>query len=103
LREFGARLTNFVLLLALMGLVIERLSVTSSRTFARRDVIFVLIVAMGVPAVNLPVTLLLTDVPAAGPLSDWSRQYAMFLWALISYWIWNRLLKDISQYELVGL
>src|ERR1700704_4772278 len=65
LREFGARLTNFILLLALMMLIIERLTSTSSRAFTRHDVIFVLIVAIGIPAVNLPVTLLQTDVPAA--------------------------------------
>jgi hypothetical protein len=103
LREFGARLTNFILLLALIVLIIERLTSTSSRGLTRHDVFFVLIVAIGIPAVNLPVTLLQTAMPPAGPLSDWSRQYAMFLWGLASYWIWSRLLRHISPDELAAL
>jgi hypothetical protein len=103
LREFGARLTNFFLLAALAVFMIEWLSYKSRGAFSFLNIVFALVVVVGIPAINIPVTLLQNDVPPAGPMSDWIRQYAMFLWALVSYRIWMRLLRDVSSQELAFL
>jgi hypothetical protein len=103
LREFGARLTNFFLLGALAIFVIESLTLVSRRALSFRNVILVVIVVVGIPAINIPVTLLQHDASVADQMSDWTRQYAMLLWALVSYQVWSRLLRDVSSRDLTAL
>jgi hypothetical protein len=103
LHEFGARLSNFILLAAMMVLCADALLSGVPLTLPRRDVIVLVTVLFGIPALNLPVMMMQAEVPLDGPIVDWVKQYAMLLWGLASYWIWTRLLKDFAAEELALL
>jgi hypothetical protein len=97
LREFGARPTNFLLLVAWMFLASKAVLSGHALGLRRSEVLLALVVILGIPALNLPVTLLQAEVPPEGPLVDWLKQYAMLIWGMGSYWIWVRLLKGIDS------
>jgi hypothetical protein len=103
LREFGSRLTNFILLVIIAALLFKRLASKSAMTFTRKDILFGGVVLCGIPAVNLPIALLQAGPDISGPIADWSKQYGMLLWGLASFWAWKRLVNAVSPVQLGAL
>jgi len=104
LREFGARPTNYLLVLALLFLIARQLLSGVRVSFTRRELFVVIVVGLGIPTFNLPIAILLQpDTPTDGLILDWCKQFAMLLWGLTSYQIWRLLLRSISAQQLGGL
>jgi hypothetical protein len=104
LREFGARPTNFLLAPAMFVLISQQLLSGAPFHFTRRELYVALVAGLGIPALNLPIALLLQpDTPTQNLIVDWCKQYAMLLWGLTSYLIWRRLIRSVSPRQLGGL
>jgi hypothetical protein len=103
LHEFGARLTNFLLIIPLIAILVQRWNLVLNEGFSKRGLMIVLCLLLGVPALNLPVTLLASETPGGAPLVDWGKQYGMLLWGVTSYWIWMRLLRGVPELHISKL
>ncbi len=103
LREFGSRITNFLLLVPLIGLLIKRRLSSDSFAFTRAGLLLLVIASIGIPALNLPVTALQSSALSNHAYIDWVLQFAMLLWGLTSYWLWRELLRDVSIQHLAAL
>jgi O-Antigen ligase len=100
LREFGARIDNFILAAAALYLISRRAAQANGLRFGRAEVIVAATVLLAVPAINFPVAVLQSDVSFANVLTDWLSQYLMFAWAIASYYIWIALLRDVTDERL---
>jgi hypothetical protein len=103
LREFGSRLTNFILLLIMTVHLLRRLASKESITFKRNDIALTVVLLLGIPSVNLPIALLQAQTEVSGPIVDWIKQYGMFFWGLASFWAWKRLVSSVSPEQLSAL
>lgn len=100
LREFGSRPTDFLLAAVLLAICFKALKFPGDIRLSRRDALVIVVVAIGVPTVNLSVTVFHTNSPLTSVLVDWVKQYGMFVWGLISYWIWRHILRDVPPQRL---
>jgi hypothetical protein len=100
LREFGARIDNFLLAGAALYLIASRATQPQGLRFGRSEIIVAATVLLAVPAINLPVAVLQSDVSVTNVLTDWLSQYLMFAWAISSYYIWSALLRDVTDEKL---
>lgn len=103
LREFGARPTNFVLLVVLAATVATIALHSGSVVMTRRHVVWLFLCLFMLPATNLLITLISTRTDTFTALEDWILQYLMLLWGLTSLVIWLRLLKNVPQEFLMGV
>jgi hypothetical protein len=89
LREFGSRLTNFFLLLCGLVLVVYGRMRAQPLSVSRRDSLLWIIVVVVVPLSNIPIAVLQAGAGAQAVLVDWLKQYLMFFWGLLSFFIWR--------------
>jgi len=101
LREFGSRPTNLLLAVAFIGIVIDRLRSPGAIVFTRTELLAAVVALLGIPTINLTVTIMAADAGLDGPLTDWAKQYAMLLWGVTSFWLWRRLLVRLDH-DVVG-
>jgi hypothetical protein len=96
LHEFGARLTNFLLLIVALAMMLRRLMKRQATSFNVREMYLLLAVFVAVPVFNLPVALLQSQVGAQAALIDWLKQYLMLCWGVVSFFLWRALLRDLE-------
>ena len=96
LREFGARLANFLLVIAWMTLIVRRLSGGRALGVKWHEAYLLVAVLAGAPLLNLPVALMQSPVGAHLALVDWMKQFLMLGWALVSFCIWKRIVAGMD-------
>lgn len=95
LHEFGARLTNFLLILSGLGLLVYGRVRTRPLSLSLQDSVLWIVVLLIVPATNLPVAVLQAGA-GASVLTDWVKQYLMFFWGVLSFFIWRGTLAEFD-------
>lgn len=96
LHEFGARITNFLLVIVGLGMVVRRLMKRRTTSFTVREMYLLLAIFVAVPVFNLPVALVQSQVGAQAALVDWLKQYLMLCWGVVSFFLWRALLRDLE-------
>lgn len=96
LREFGARLANFLLLIACVVLIVRRLIGGRALGMNRYEAYFLVAVVAGAPLLNLPIALAQSPVAVRLTMVDWAKQFPMLCWGLVSYCIWKRILEGMD-------
>ncbi|MDB5970493.1 MAG: hypothetical protein JWQ90_2943 [Hydrocarboniphaga sp.] len=100
LREFGSRPDN--ILLAAVGAFI-----LVKRWLEQRDVLAVphatfnrlLLLFLVVPLINVPIAIYCSPTSVDEVIGTWFKQYAMLVWACLSFYVWRDLLKSRSSYN----
>ena len=96
LHEFGARLTDFLLIVCALVLLARGLMRGRPLSLSLRDARLWIVVLLAVPASNLPVTVLQAGSGAHSVLVDWVKQYLMFFWGIVSFYIWRGTLSELD-------
>ena len=96
LREFGSRLTNFLLILCGVVLLVYGRMRARLPSVSRRDSFLWIIVLVIVPFTNIPIAVLQAGAGAQLVLVDWLKQYLMFIWGLLSFFIWRGTLSGFD-------
>lgn len=94
LREFGARPTNFLLLLAIVTLAM-RVKLRRGGLAVRLSHSWPFVFVLAVPLVNLPIALWQAG-SNTGVISDWTKQYLMLFWGIASYYTWRAILARLT-------
>jgi hypothetical protein len=97
LREFGARPTNFLLVIVWLAMIARRVMKGWAVGLERHESYLLVAVFVGAPLLNLPVAFMQTTIGGQLTLIDWMKQFLMLAWGLMSYFIWKRIIAGMGQ------
>lgn len=96
LHEFGARITNFLLLIVWMAIAIRRVMKRQATSFSAGEIYLLITIFVAVPVFNIPVTLIQAQAGATAVVADWIKQYLMLCWGVVSFFLWRALLRNVE-------
>src|SRR5487761_189313 len=96
LHEFGARITNFLLIIVWMAIAVRRVMKRQATSFSTREMYLLIAIFIAVPVFNIPVTLVQAQAGATGVLADWIKQYLMLCWGVVSFFLWRAPLRSVE-------
>ncbi len=95
LREFGARPTDFLLVLAAILLFMSQQLQRRRAHLTMTECYVLLFVGLVVPLINFPVAVR-EGGGGSAVVDDWVKQYLMFAWGVFSYYVWKALLRTMD-------